>query len=330
MGMGSATQWSCTSVLVIGLGMSGCKVIPDSPVSDAAAVRNNAMIVQADKAMAAGETDEALRLLALAIERNPTLTVAHMKMGEIYRQRGQNESALDSYESAARLEPRNFDAQYYHGVTLHLLERLSDAVRAYLRALAIRPDDFQANLNLAIAYLQLNEPRQALPYSERSVRLEPTSGPARANLGAVYGALGRHDDAVREYRSAAELMELTPDLLVNLADSLGKTGRFQEMENTLAAVLEMEATAAAWERLGFARFKRRDYSGAQEAFREAIELDGRHYPALNGLGVCLLNSYLVSDRVDDAARREAIDMLRQSLRINNRQPRIVELVSRYD
>jgi len=50
---------------------------------------------------------------------------------------------------------------------------------------------------------------------------------------------------------------------------------------------------------------------------------------MNGLGVCLLNRYLISDRSDESARREAIDLLRQSLRINQRQPRIVELVSRY-
>ena len=293
-------------------------------------IESHSLVVQAEQARAAGQDEEALRLLSQAIEENPTLTVAYMEMGEIYEVRGENAKAEQNYGAAASLEPTNFDAQYKHGYMLHILNRLSEAVSAYLRSLAIRPNDFNANLNLATAYFQLNEPSQALYYAETAVRLEPTSGPARVNLGAVYAAIGRHDDAVRQYEAASELMDLSPELLLNLAESLGKIGRHREMENTLNAVLELEASAAAWERIGFARFKQRDYSGAMAAFQEAVAIDDRHYPALNGLGVCLLNRYLKSERKDEAARKEAVRLLKRSLQINNRQNQIIELVSRFD
>ncbi len=308
----------------------GCRSPERSPERvEKESISSHDLVVRAEESVETGNDEEALRLLAQAIEVNPTLTVAHMKMGEIYKLRGDHGKAEQAYGAAASLEPTNFDAQYNHGLMLHFLSRLSEAVSAYLRSLAIRPNDFNANLNLATAYFQLDEPSQALYYAETAVRLDPTSGPARANLGAVYAAIGRHDDAVRQYESAAELMELSPELLMNLAESLGKTGRHREMENTLGAVLELEASAAAWERIGFARFKQRDYSGAVDAFQTAVELDDRHYPALNGLGVCLLNRYLKSDRQDEAARREAVRLLRRSLQINNRQNQIIELVSRF-
>ena len=322
-------------------GLAGCAAwLPEAPTRREAAAPDPAqsLVTEADLAIAQGDDQEALRLLAAAIERNPTLTTAHLKMGELYRVRGDHEEAERSYATAARLQPRSFDAQYFHALTLQLLDRLGEAVRAYLRALAIRPDDFEANLNLANAYLELEEPRQALPYAREAIGIQPSSGPAHATLGAVYAAIGDatperladfHARAVREYESAAELMELTPDLLLNLADSLGKTQRYQEMLITLDAVIELEPSAAAWERVGFARFRTRDYSGAVEAFRASITLDDAHYPALNGLGVCLLNQYLLSDRVDEAARAEAIDLLRRSLRLNSRQPQILELVTRF-
>ena len=129
--------------------------------------------------------------------------------------------------------------------TTKLLDRLTDSVRAYLRARSIQPNDFDANLNLATAYLQLNEPRQSLPYARRAVAVDPKNGPARINLGAVYAALDRHNDAVLEYQSAAELMELSPPLLLNMADSLGKAGRHQEMVNTLDRLLRIEPSAQA-------------------------------------------------------------------------------------
>lgn len=311
--------------------VGGCSTPQRGPEqAERESIQSHDLVVQAERSREAGNDEEALRLLTEAISENPTLTVAHMKMGEIYKTRGDHGKAEQAYGAAASLEPTNFDAQYNHGLMLHFLNRLSEAVSAYLRSLAVRPNDFNANLNLATAYFQLNEPSQALYYAETAARLEPTSGPARANLGAVYAAIGRHEDAVRQYEAASELMDLSPELLLNLAESLGKIGRFTEMENTLNAVLEIEASAAAWERIGFARFKQRDYTGSMEAFQSAVRIDDRHYPALNGLGVCLLNRYLKSERSDEAARKEAVRLLKRSLQINPRQNQIIELVSRFD
>lgn len=288
------------------------------------------MVVQAQQARREGETDEAIRLLAAAIEKNPTLTVAHIDIGDLYLEKNNTLEAEKHFAVAASQQPSNFDAQFKHGYALQLLNRLGDCVRAYLRALSIRPDDFQANLNLGTAYLQLKEPSAALPYAQRAVELQSASGAAHANLGSVLTSLDRHEEAVREYRSAAELMELTPQLLLNLSESLGKLNRFEEMGATLDQLVLTRPGAQAYERLGYARFKLREYSAAQDAFRKSIELDRAHYPALNGLGVCLLNDYLASGKRDDGVRADALNMLRQSLRINRSQPKIVELVNRYD
>ncbi len=44
----------------------------------------------------------------------------------------------------------------------------------------------------------------------------------------------------------------------------------------------------------------------------------------------MLNKYLLSERTDIEARREAITALRKSLKVNPSQARIVDLLSRYD
>lgn len=312
------------------LGASGCSYLNRGPSEREQKQERADQAVRVGASLAEeGRLQEALQQFALAIEQNPTLTTAHLGMGEIYEVNEDYQAAEVAYRRAAEVEPANFTAQYKHGLMLQVLDRVSEAIRAYLRALAIRPGDFGANLNLATAYLELNEPRQSLTYARRAVELDPRSGPARMNLGAVYARLGRHNDAVREYQAAAELMDLTPKLLLNLADSLGKAGRHQEMVNTLSQLNRIDPSAQSWERTGYAYFQLRRYSRAIEAFRKAIEADPRHYPALNGVGVCLLNRYLSSDRQDTAALREAIETMRRSLRINRDQPRIVELISRY-
>jgi tetratricopeptide (TPR) repeat protein len=286
-------------------------------------------LARAEALRAQGLNHAALAEFERVIAINPELTIAYMGAAEIYAAEGNYEAAESNYGTAARQEPRNFNAQYGHGLMLQLLNRLTESVRAYLRALTIQPNDVNANLNLATAYLQLGEPAQALPYAERAVRLDRNNAAGRVNLGAVYAALNRHSEAVIEYQQAAELMELTPELLLNLADSLGKTERYAEMKETLEQLIELEPSAVAHERLASACFRLKDYDTALAEFRTAVEFDPRHYPALNGIGVCRLNTYLNSDKSDRQAFLEGQRALQQSLQIEHRQPRVRELLTRY-
>lgn len=295
------------------------------------AVAGQEHVAQADELAKEGKVAEALAELARAIEVNPTLDTAFVRIGDIHKEQGNYAAAETAYAEASRLNPGDFHSAFNHGLTLQLLDRVNDAVKAYLRALRIRPDDRDANLNLATAYFQLGEPRQALPFAERAALVDPNHGPSRVNLGAVYSALGRHQEAVAQYEAAAEILDLdaSPELLLNLADALGRIGRHQEMANTLERLVASTPSAQAYERLGSAKFRLRDYEGALAAFRRSVELDPRHYPARNGVGVCLLNTYLLNAERDRAVRDDAVRALRESLKINPRQPKIVELVAKY-
>ncbi|MCA9280028.1 MAG: tetratricopeptide repeat protein [Phycisphaeraceae bacterium] len=277
-----------------------------------------------------GFYQDALRELQRAIALNPELPAAYAQAGDIYRDLGEYQQAEKSYREGVRKNPRDFDNNFGLGLTLHLMNRLSEAVRTYLVALTIRPDDFETNKNLGITYLQLNEPRQGLPYAVRAVELNPTSGPARVNLGAIYAALGDDRNAVVEYQQAAELMELSPELLLNLAESLRKLGREEEVFNTLKQLVAVSPSAVAHERLGAALFRNAEYQASYDQFQRALEFDPDHYPALNGLGVYKLNVYLWSDKRDRSAMNEAITAFRRSLQINPSQPRIIELITRYN
>ena len=304
------------------------QISPDS-VGRAPAVGASEAVARAQSLQLQGQADEALAEFEKAIERNPKLTTAYMGAGDIYRQRGDFDTAQKRYGEAAKVEPRNFNANYMNGLMLQLLNRLSESVRAYLQALSVKPDDFNANLNLGTAYLQLNEPSEGLTFAQRAVQINSKDAAARTNLGAIYAALDRHEEAVVEYQQAAELAELSAPLLLNLAESLGKSQRYGEMVNTLQQLVKTEPTAVAYERLGFGQFRLRNYPDALAAFRKGLEIDPNHYPALNGVGVCLLNQWKFSDETDEAARIEAVNALRRSVQLEPQQPRILELLGRY-
>lgn len=276
-----------------------------------------------------GQLGEALALFERAIEKNPLLTVAYLGAGELHYKAGDLPKAEQRFSKAALLEPSNFSAQYWHGLVLQELKRYPESIRAYLRALSLRPDDLQANTNLAAAYLQAGEASQGLAYAQRAVQINPNDPAARINLGAIFASLDQHENAITEYQQAAELTELTPELLLNLADSYGKTRRFEEMVGTLEQVIRLRPTAVAFERLGSGLFRLGQFDGALEAFQESARLDDRHYPAHNGIGVCLLRRWILSGEQDRAAREGALRALRRSLQIDRNQPRVLELVGRY-
>lgn len=318
-----------SALLMLGLACGACRSGPASANQATQTAANDA----ADQAIAhvrMGDPQAALAEFERAIALNPLLTRAHVGAGDQYLLLNQPEKAEARFRQAARQDPNNPRIHFKLGRALQVMGRLSEAIQAYLVALRLDPSDALANMNVSVAYMQAEEPGLARPFAERAVYLNPTNAAARINLGSVYAAMGEHRKAVDEYQQAAELVDpISPELLVNLAESLRTLGEDAQVVNVLDQLLRTSESALAWERRGSALFRLRDYDAAQSSFARALELDPQHYPALNGMGVYRLNQYIWSQETDSAALGEALEHFRKSLQIEHRQPRIRELVSRF-
>ena len=279
-----------------------------------------------------GLKDQALMAFEKAIEENPLAVKSYINAGDIYFERNDISTAQQRFEAAAKADPKNFTAHYKNGLMLQLLRRVGESVSAYLKALEINPFDFGANLNVATAFLQLGEPQQAVGFAEKAVELNKQDDKARANLGAVYAELGRHAEAVAQYREAAQLQDLTPPLLLNLANSLGKTNppQFGQMLNTLDELLRLDpSTPIAHERRAYALFKLNRREESLSACRAALSLDENHYPAWNVLGYIMINQWVDGKQENDSLRNEALNAWRKSLQIERNQPKIRAVVTTY-
>lgn len=316
----------------------------DAPISDEPAIeiideqasvfekksKDELSYARAIELHASGDLVSALRELERAIAFNPQFALAFLESGDIYIEMAEYELAERQYSKAVRSQPRNFMAQYRHGQVLHRLGRLQESNRAFLRALSIRPADYDANLGISIVLLELGKIEQSMPYAQRAVRSDPPSGRARMHLGNIYAAIDRHDEAIIEYQQAGELMDApSADLLLNMAESLNTLGRYAEMVGALEQLVRIEPEAIAFERLGSGLFRLKRYEDSLNAFRSSTDHDPTHYPAFNGIAVCELNQYLWSSKTDAGARQRAVEAMRTSLRLDRKQPRIVELLRRY-
>ncbi len=306
---------------------------PSATSSQARQNRADERVQVAERLLEQGRLDAALAEFGLALEDNPDLIEAHLGMGNIYRQRGQNDIALrlfkQALETSSTDNDKRADAYYGIGITSQVLGQVNDAIRAYLQALVLDPTADNANRDLGTAYVQAGRPDYAIAYAKKATELNPDDQAAWCNLAAVYNLLGQYDEALRCYRLATELGALDDPVLLGLADTHLKLGNFQRAANTLESVIRARPTSTAYERLGYAEFKRLDFRAALEHYRTSVELNPRETAAHNGIGAVLVTYYIQGERKNRAQLEEALNAWRTSLRIRPQQPQIVNLLGRY-
>jgi tetratricopeptide (TPR) repeat protein len=324
-------------MVTLAIGLSGCQVLEDASqtpmVTGPRAAEPTELQRQAlDRATAAknaGQLDEALRLLQEILAENPTIAPAYLGIGDIHMARQDYGKAEPAYRRAARLSPRNFEAQYGHGLALHMLNRYEEAVRSLHRALTIRPESVGANLSMATTYLSMQDARSALLFAQKAVELDPGNGAARTNLGVIYELLGRNEESIDQFITAMELMPPSPPLMMNLINVLARERRYREVINTAENLLKLEPSANAFERMAYAHFRLAEYDRSIDAYRAAVEIDPNHWQALNGIGVNAINQWLLSKKRDTTAALEARGAFRRSLQINSDQEKVIALLSQY-
>lgn len=182
-----------------------------------------------------------------AISLNPMVEGAHNNLGLVLRELGQADDAVDAFRCACQATSDNADAWTNYAMALkeagkldeaeaaivHALSldanspaaltqlgalrakqnRVDEAIDAYHAALAIIPDDAEANDNLGWALLlavkdaPLQPPApETLQYLEKAVALAPERWSGWENLGNALLRFNRFEDALVAYNRATALL----------------------------------------------------------------------------------------------------------------------------
>lgn len=297
--------------------------------SDAEVQTEQARLEEATTKASEGEYNDALQIFHAILEDNPTSGEAYLGIGDVYLEQKDYLKAEPVLARAAKLEPRNYQAQFQHGLALQMLDRFLEAVQAYHRSLTIDPDSAEANRNLATAYLRMDEPRNAMPFANRAIQLDPSAGDGWVTLGAAYEGLKDWSEAATSYISASERMDPTPELTRNLLRVLVELKRYREVISTSQTLQRFGPDADALERSGWAAFRLGEFADSLEYYRKSVEVNPDFWQAWNGIGVNRLNAWLLSNREDSSAFRDSGEAFRNSLRINADQTKVISLVLKY-
>ncbi len=287
-----------------------------------------------------GEIDRALAELARAVETDPDLAVAYTAMGDIHRKDGNYEIASRFYQNACQANSYAFRPHYNLGVTYQALSRtaeyldkaqeyLKKAVSTYLRAIAISPRDFDANLNISACYFELGKFDMAEQYCNTAIEINPQNPQAKSNLGMILDSQGRHYEAIDAYKSSLELNPQQPDILVNLGMTYVQLGRLKSAIGAFkTAARQQPENPQPWVQMGACRYRMGNYDEAEQAYRQAVELDKNNAVAHRGIGVVYMSKFVLEPK-KTALRDKAIEAWHRSLEIDPDQDDLVRLVKKY-
>ena len=189
----------------------------------------------------------------------------------------------------------------------HAQGKLDSARDAYLRALAVAPDDPDALNLLGAALLQLGQADSAVDHLERAARARRHHPDVLGNLAQAYFALDRYEQALEIYRKASRLVPGQARFQMGMANSLAMLGKLAEAEGVLRRLASRHPDdVLIWFNLGNVLRDLERPADAADCFIRALAIDSRHVDARNNLGGVLQKLY----RFDAAERayRECLDL----------------------
>src|SRR5688572_24116347 len=120
-----------------------------------------------------GEIEAALTELQSVIIREPDNYYAHFFLGSAYFESGDPLRALKAYLRAIELKPDYTGALVHSGWSLHALGRFRDAARVGRQVLLAAKEDPDALYLLGLCHYALGEPAAALGYLNRFLETRP-------------------------------------------------------------------------------------------------------------------------------------------------------------
>jgi tetratricopeptide (TPR) repeat protein len=218
-----------------------------------------------------------LAVLALApanAQQRPAEAAALAESGEKFIEAGQLASAREAFERALKLDPSQSAALSGLGFVHFTGGRFNEAQALLQKAVATRPNSFQARFLLGATLVQLNETKAALRELRVAHTLNPRHADARKLLAAQY-AIGR------QFQEAMALLEPVVDarpydeevhlLLIDAHQTSGDAAGAFALALKAAQRFPSSAQVASW--LGFQLEFTGRYDEAKDYLRKAIQLD---------------------------------------------------------
>lgn len=227
------------------------------------------------------------------------------------RDLGKNDSdlaaAMAMIAAVLAEDPKVIDAWFTLGNMAGRLGRQEEAIGHFRRALALKPDDEEAVINMAHAYRKLGRDDDALVGFRRFLELDPKNAQVHYEIAQIMLDRGEYGVAATELEAA---LVVEPKMAA-ARNALGvvalNQGDLASAESHIRKALEMKPDVRlAHYNLALLAEKRRDAATAETEYRKELELHPNNFKAAYNLGTLYADLRRPSDQ--EAMFRKAIEI----------------------
>ena len=252
-----------------------------------------------------GHYAAAEKLAAAMTQKYPSHQFGWKVLGEALRQLGRLSEALTASQKAVALMPSDSIAHSNLGNLLNTLGRLEEAEASCRKAVELDPGLEEAHTNLGNALMHMGRLENAEESYKKAIVINPNLLSANYNLGLVLKKVGKLDGAVTSYGRAIALKPNFASVHSDLGIALKDLGRLEDAEASYRQAIALKPDyAEAHSNLGNALADLGRPEEAEASYRQAIALKPDYAEAHYNLG----NALKDLDRLDEAeaSLRQAI------------------------
>ena len=226
--------------------------------------------------------DEAQGNLERSIQLDGSLPAAYVTLGRIHDVSGKRELALQEFQHALTLDPRNALAVRGLARAYERSGRIPDAEAAYKKAVALKPDDWESYNLIGHFYDRQGRYPEAIKALQRALEMTPDNAEVYLNLGATY------------------------------IDS-GDATALPAAEQALKRSIELEPSYPAYANLASLYLSQRRYKESAEVNEKALQVNGNDYMVWNNL---LIDYERIGDSSKaEMVRRRIVPLLEQNIQL---------------
>jgi tetratricopeptide (TPR) repeat protein len=181
---------------------------------------------------------------------------------------------------AAAVNPKDFNTHYVLGTVLQRLERRDEALRAWRRALALRPDHVRLMKVMSVEYAAGRYFTESAELARRVVQLEPADDQGWLLATKALAEAQQFDAALTLARQAYAKFPTNPRLAFEVAFLLHRQGRWADAAPPLEAAMQSDPNyEEPWYLYGDVLLKQEQPAKAVPFFEKAIALRPEYLPA---------------------------------------------------
>ena len=202
--------------------------------------------------------------------------------------KGQLALVVEHAQVLTKQYPAAFAVWNLMGVSAAQIGQLDQAIFAFKRVLAIKPDDAEVYSNMGNALKKNGKLEEAVEAYNKALAIKPTNAKLCYNMGNALKGQGKLEEAIEAYNKALLIKPNSAKVYYNMGNTLREQDKLEEaIEAYNKALLIKPNNAKVYYNMGITLIEQGKLEEAIEAYNKALAIKPDYAEAYNNMGITL-------------------------------------------